>query len=55
MLSVCGEIILCDVSSFFIKKKKLWKFIYLYIYRNFLWVASLSYFWLETKGSGAGK
>ena len=30
-------------------------YLFIYIYRNFLWVASLSYFWLETKGSGAGK
>ena len=49
MLSISGEIILCDVVV-------AWRLFFLFIYlRSRGWVAFLSYFWLEMWGSGAGK
>ena len=84
MLSIYGEIILCDVNScseasvFFFKIlcgeyyyyyffcRFLWKFnslflleplvfFFFFFNRSRWWVSFLSYFWLETWGSGVGK
>ena len=67
MLSICGEIILCDVSgcsktSVFLilryvsslKKKKM-KGFFFFFGRSYGWVAFLSYFLLEMWDSGVGK
>ena len=67
MLSICGEIILCDVSScskasvFLILcyvsslKKKMKVFFFFFVGRSRGWVAFLSYFLLEMWDSGVGK
>ena len=65
MLSICGEIILCDVSGcsktsvFLILRyvsslKKKMK-VFFFFGRSYGWVAFLSYFLLEMWDSGVGK
>ena len=52
MLSICGEIILCDVSS--CSEARSYFFYYHFFYRNCGWASFLSYFWLETWGWEVG-